>query len=760
RRITGAKKIALFGHRAVGKTTLLAMFYREASAGRVPGLRMAAIGPSTAEYLAAKIGQIEAGEPLAGTLAETELKLRLYHGPARFDLIVKDYQGEHVTLGTEAPIQEFFADCDAVFLCLDPETSDRPDERRKRQQEVDDLLERYIERSDDTTAGRPVALLVTKYDRVLDRGGPSPDQVETFIDQNYGMTRHALAGHAPHSAMFAVSSYGRGVGRDGRPPAELHPMGLEGPLGWLAEQLEVGDREQIEWLWDLAPEDLRRLGKCVKVYERRYPRSNHAITFRRKLAALRRKKRLKGFVRLAACAAILAGGLAAYDAWGFRGALAFEKAGHPPAAVEKTWSEFLAWHPTHPWIFPRDAETARAHLADWSLGAEQDRLVAGLDRPDLPGEIQARKIATPELAPRIAKVEEALHRQKHDKAWQGLQVADPVAIEKPEEFLSRLRAFLRDYPNTPHKDQAVSLVKDLQKRVETRIDLNDRQIVDALARKAGLPGASLRDLIDQAESFLTDRPESRYRGDVQEMAADFAKRLDEADIAKAREADRNTPSNFAVRRQRYKDYLQNHVTGGRFLGEATAAIDAIDRERDTYQYRQAYDHYLAHPDDVQAVAAKLRSYLDANPDGRHVKDAKTFIAWWEKVSVPNDYHVRLRRGEVEPDVGKYFSGGSPDLSVELWVAGVKHGPSPIVKDSRRPVWDHDFPRPIRWKLGDPISIRILDNDWSTSGVFTFNTAQGDKLAMKMLSGTVRPSKGGKTMLVFTSDFAIPELSKP
>ncbi len=99
RRVTGAKKIALFGHRAVGKTTLLAMFYREASSGRVPGIRMAAIGPSTAEYLAARIAQIESGEPLAGTLAETELKLRLYHGPARFDLIVKDYQGEHVTLG-------------------------------------------------------------------------------------------------------------------------------------------------------------------------------------------------------------------------------------------------------------------------------------------------------------------------------------------------------------------------------------------------------------------------------------------------------------------------------------------------------------------------------------------------------------------------------------------------------------------------------------------------------------------------------------
>ena len=37
----GAKRIALF-RRNVGKTTLLAMFYRQASTGQVPGLRLAA----------------------------------------------------------------------------------------------------------------------------------------------------------------------------------------------------------------------------------------------------------------------------------------------------------------------------------------------------------------------------------------------------------------------------------------------------------------------------------------------------------------------------------------------------------------------------------------------------------------------------------------------------------------------------------------------------------------------------------------------
>ena len=103
-RLTGAKRIALFGHRNVGKTTLLAMFYRQASTGQVPGLRLAASDAASAEYLAEKIAQIESGEPPAGTFAETELRLRLYNGPARFDLIVKDYQGEHVTLGSDEPI--------------------------------------------------------------------------------------------------------------------------------------------------------------------------------------------------------------------------------------------------------------------------------------------------------------------------------------------------------------------------------------------------------------------------------------------------------------------------------------------------------------------------------------------------------------------------------------------------------------------------------------------------------------------------------
>jgi GTPase SAR1 family protein len=761
-RLTGPKRIALFGHRAVGKTTLLAMFYREAAHGRVPGVRLAAADPASAEYLAEKIAQIEAGEPPAGTLAETALRLRLYHNRARFDLVVKDYQGEHVTLGTEAPIQAFFADCDAVLLCLDPETTDKPIDRRRRQQEVEGLLERYIERSDEATTERPVALLVTKYDRVLDGEGMAPEQVEHLVEARYGMTRHALARHARRSAIFAVSSYGPGAGRDGRPPVELHPLGLEGPLGWLADELEAVDRETLEWLWDLAPDDLPRLSRCVHAYRRRYPHSDHAEDFNRRLATLRRRHVRRGLVRLTAVAATAVAALAGYDAWGYRAASAFERGGNPPLAVERRWSDLLAWHPSLPVFWPASARDARLRYDRWRLKADEARVAAGTAGPGVDAELKRLKAEEPTLAPAIQRVEEAQDRRRHDEAWRVVRVADLAAIERPEEHLAAARKFLRDFPATAHRAEAVGLIDSLVAVVDRRRDEADRHAVEALTQAGSLPDADLEGLIRQAREFLDGHPESRRRPEAQTLLADYAARLDDRDFARAEQFSRESPTNYNVRARKYHDYLRAHQGGGRHVGEATAALERIERERDLHLYRQAYDYAIAHPDDVAAVARDLRAYLDANPSGRFVAAAREYLAWWEKISVPNDYHVVLLRGEVESDVGKMLSGGAPDLGVEITVAGVRHGPSPVVPNSHQPKWNYRFPRAVKWKYGDPVTIRILDFDWSSSGtgVFRLNSPKGDRLAMRMLSGTVRPTHGGRTSLVFASDFKVPTLPRP
>ncbi|HEV3121820.1 MAG TPA: hypothetical protein VGY53_07955, partial [Isosphaeraceae bacterium] len=614
RRLTGPKRLALFGHRNVGKTTLLAMFYRQASTGKVPGVRLAAVDAVTADYLAERIAQIEAGESLAGTLAETELKLRLYHDLARLDLIVKDYQGEHVALGSEEPIQAFFADCDAVLLCLDPEGSSQPADRRRRQQEVENLLERYIERSDNSTTDRPVALIITKFDRLLEPGtepARAAGEVERVAEQLYGMTFHALAAHAPRSAIFAVSSYGQG-GQDGHPPAELHPFGLQGPLTWVAEQLEERDRDQLTWLWELAPDDTHRLARCLDVYERRYPRSYHALDFRTRLNHLRRAKLRKTALRVGTAAAVVALTLAGYDGWGFQAAKAFER-DHAAPAVARRWSDLRAWHPSLGLFWPSYSRLAESKEAEWTVKAAGAKVASGSDEPGLAAKLDHLKGESPELLPAILEVERARAMKRHDTRWQALRGEVAAAGDRAEEPLVAVRAFLKEFPETPHRGEADEWIQTLQTTLEKRQEKLDRQAIDDLARAEGLPNVDLRDLIEQARQFLTDHPESPLRGEVDRRLADYVRRLDERDIEKARTYSRQYPTNFATRIEKYQDYLKAHQSGGRFVSEALEAKDQVLRQWDTYSYRRAYDHLVAHPDDVAEVARLLNAYLQAHP---------------------------------------------------------------------------------------------------------------------------------------------------
>src|ERR1043166_3333052 len=87
-RLCRPQRVGVFGHRGVGKTTLLAMLYREAVGGRLEGWRVAAADVRTADYLSDKILQLEAGQPLPATLAETELRLQLYHQATRLELLI------------------------------------------------------------------------------------------------------------------------------------------------------------------------------------------------------------------------------------------------------------------------------------------------------------------------------------------------------------------------------------------------------------------------------------------------------------------------------------------------------------------------------------------------------------------------------------------------------------------------------------------------------------------------------------------------
>jgi hypothetical protein len=557
-----------------------------------------------------------------------------------------------------------------------------------------------------------------------------------------------------------VSAYGRLARGGDKPPAELHPLGLEAPLAWLANQLEESDREQLEWLWDLAPRERSRLSRCVRALEKRYPRSDCVIDFRRRLNRQRARELGKTCLKLTAAAALVAAGAAGYDAWGFHRALRFEREGNSPVAVEKQWAQLAAWHPSFSFFWPQDAKVAARKRAEWEIKAQGVRVAVGTDAADLDVRLNELKEQAPDLAPAIRDVELARRQVLHDRRWKELQVAQVDAADRPDEALRDVRSFLKEFPETTHRGEIAKWTTELGARLRERRDAADRQTLLAVKQAGSLPGADVADLVRQLKAFLDDHTESPLRPEAVTLLAGYVRRLDEAQYEKARQASRQFPTNFALRIRKYQEYLDGHRSGGQFVSQAMEAIDTIERERDLYMYRLAYDHFTAHPADLSEVARRLRSYLEANPQGQRAGDAQEFLKWFEKVSAPGQYHVTLRRGEVESTVGKYLAGGGPDLSVELWVGGVKYGPSPIVRNTHRPIWDYTFSRPVSWKLGDSVIVRILDNDWSKTVVYTLSSPKDDPLAIKLLSGTMRPIKGGATHLVFASDFPMPKLRDP
>ena len=508
----------------------------------------------------------------------------------------------------------------------------------------------------------------------------------------------------------------------------------------MAQQLEAGDRADME-RWKLAPGDLPRLKRCLAAYEKRYPKSNRSFEFVDRLNKLKRKRGWRRLARFAAAIMVGVGGLASWDLLAFEGAQTFERAGEAaPPAVARRWSEMLDWHPSLAFFWPAKSREARQKRDEWQVKAAGVQVANGTAPADLDARLGKLKDQAPRLRPQSG-------RSRQPRRRPGMTNAGKPSRRMPSHS-PRSTTPPRRWPPSTHSCTSIrkrlaeltlwrsrSLKDDLAKRRTA----TERQFVDDLIRSESLPTNSLADQIERAQAFLAEHPSSAVREEVNSRLEMYLKCLDEHDIDDAREFSRKYPTRFATRIERFQNYLKNHETGGRFVSEAMEAKDRILGEWDVYAYRQAFEHAMAHPDDVAEVAQRLRDYLRDHPDGRFAADAERYQEWWDKISVPGQYRVTLRRGEVEPRRqvlrGRSTRPGRGDRSGRR-----VYGPSTVIRDTHRPVWDYTFPQAITWKLGDPVTVRIIDYDWSASEVYVLNSRQGDPLAIRRCPGRSRRQK--------------------
>src|SRR5262249_7021307 len=159
----------------------------------------------------------------------------------------------------------------------------------------------------------------------------------------------------------------------------------------------------------------------------------------------------------------------------------------------------------------------------------------------------------------------------HDVRWNETRGDALAPTDEPRKPLAAVEAFLRDFPDTPHRAEATALVQALRSQTDARQAAVERAVVDDILRAEELPGADFRDLIDRAQQFLTDHPRSKWRGEVEGRLREYLARLDDRDIERARLYSRQYPNHFATRIERYQDYLKAHQGGGRYISEATEA---------------------------------------------------------------------------------------------------------------------------------------------------------------------------------------------
>jgi len=696
-------RIGLFGHRGVGKTTLLTVLYREAVAGRLPGLRLAAGDAATANYLADKMVQLETGAPLPATLAETELRLHLYAEQTRLELVLRDYQGEHVELGRDGAIQEFLRSCDAVWLGLDLAAVPAAADQLRRQQEVEQLLEDFLKAADRPTLERPMAVVLTKAD-LLSAPGDDPAALDALADRHCGMTRHALALHCPSNALFAVSAHAP------------HDHQLAAPLLWLVTALQALDEVRLARIWTLAPGDMRLLERCLRCFTRRYPDAAAARQYAQRLTELKRQRRRRCTAAGLAAAACLTLGVWTYDAIGYQDATAYAAAHDAaPAQVLARWEQFARWHPTRQ---------------------------------------LSRTVSADEEAQRRAELAQRLHAQQRDERLEELRRRNSDPDADPEAAWQRFQEFRAAHPEVNIEGDLDQLRTAIKARRDEQFNQRADRALDEL-RRAAERSADLPAVVKQADAFLAEYAGSRGESEGRAYRQAAAHRLDEQDIQTARSYSAKNPLNFQTRREHYQRYLDRHPTGGAFSKEAEDALRTIASDWDKHDFRLVRDQFLRDPGNITAVVALSRRYLAVHPQGKFKAAAAELLRWTERVTAPGEYKVVLRSGTFDSSIGRWFTRG-PKLSVELEVNGVRYGPSAIAQNRYDPEWNYEFPRRIRWKLGDTVIIRVKEHSWSDKTMVELLSADNDVLAMRMLTGEVAIFDHRVT---FASDFALPTLPK-
>ena len=408
-----------------------------------------------------------------------------------------------------------------------PTGSANPADRRRRQQEVENLLERYIDRSDDgdhRPPRRPAADQVRPRPGAASRRAARPGPGLERRPRDLG-GRAAGRGAVRDDPARPGAARARGGDLRGQlvrprgrrtagPPPSSTRSAWKGRSAGSPSSSRPSTASSSNGSGTSPPTTCLGSSRCVAAFERRYPEVEPRGRVPRRLKALRRRRiaparpspgdgrrgaRGRGPGRLTTPGSSAA-------PWP-------SSASQPAPAVARRWAELLAWHPSLPLFWPGRDRQARAEAGrvDGQGGRGPGRQRHRRPRPAAPS-WSASRTRPPTSSRRSARSRSRRTRPGTTALERG-QVRGARPGRRAREAAGRGPARSSATSPTPRTATRPSPWLDaFEAQAAARQSALERQVVDDLVRSEGLPNADFRDLIDRAQQFLADHPRERVAG--------------------------------------------------------------------------------------------------------------------------------------------------------------------------------------------------------------------------------------------------------
>ncbi|NUM33817.1 MAG: ATP-binding protein [Candidatus Brocadiae bacterium] len=731
-------KLSIFGPRGCGKTTYLTCLY--AQGGKVGSFAISAKDEPTRNYLAERWHQLFTGTELAPTaLGLIPLHLVFSANRQAYDIELQDFAGalvmqdrgqDEVKKKLKDALRKSFQESSGLMIFIE---AGEPDFQSQfdRRVELDSLMEVLHEQNNRELITRPIAIVITKWDKIISSTGKSDQakEVEEFLKQNYENLYALVQEHSQNLQIFASSAFGFEMKTpDGQLDyKKIKPFNLEKPFTWIGSTIDKLSYSKCELFEKDNP---KNFSACIQEYTKfcknvnagvYYEKARHRIRELNQALWKRRTKRTAILCLTMFLILILADFL--YEKNEYQNlllALDVENSkSETLPVIQKTHSYLASFR-----IFANGLkwkEEINKKLLDFQKNNEEkafseleelykyrnnakdvNSMEARLKKYETFLQAYPASLKRSSITTWKQEEESALYLLQAEIAFQELKSSFPKNIDDAtiwEQWIQRGQNFVIKYSTSDNVQAINKLLEEGQTKL-AKLSSDDQY------RKFLLELIKIKDTIEYiryCQNYLMFNPNVSFRSKIEEKIKEREDSIFENVQQKAKSA-----KDFLNQVNPYKEYIQTKEFQ---IHQGQAKKELAQIEENLYESMAKKN--LAENINVQNIKA-IAEYAKQYQENAYYKTKTRYVSqwleWYEEIKKGKEFDINIKSASLNEDSSLFKGVFKPDTYVILSYGSEKVLTNPIA-DNWHPVYNKNCR--ISWHLesSESLSLELWCTDW-------------------------------------------------